>query len=155
MNKDVLFGGIPVVIAGDFRQTLPIVPRGTSADQLKACLKKSYLWNSAKTLTLRINMRAKLSGNSDTAKFAAQLLKIGNGLIPYVDNDSNIQVPQDIGVQVHWITFEFVAFLPSYLYPPKFSLDANILFHVHEGHISAQKGPLLTRTIIQDVVGNR
>ena len=44
-KEDSLFGGVPVIIAGDFRQTLPIVPKGTAADQLKACLKQSYLWS--------------------------------------------------------------------------------------------------------------
>ncbi|GBM88454.1 hypothetical protein AVEN_17496-1 [Araneus ventricosus] len=35
-NKD-LMGGLIVVLAGDFRQTLPVIPRGTMADEIKAC----------------------------------------------------------------------------------------------------------------------
>ena len=38
-NTDTLMGGVTVVLAGDFRQTLPVIPRGTKADELKACLK--------------------------------------------------------------------------------------------------------------------
>jgi len=39
-----LMGGMTVLLAGDFRQTLPVVPRGTRADEVRACLKSSYLW---------------------------------------------------------------------------------------------------------------
>jgi hypothetical protein len=37
-------GGDLILLAGDFRQTLPIIPRGTVADELKARLKSSALW---------------------------------------------------------------------------------------------------------------
>ena len=43
-DTNLLFGGVTVLIAGDFRQCLPVVPSGTSADQLNACLKASPLW---------------------------------------------------------------------------------------------------------------
>jgi len=38
-----LMGGMTVLLAGDFRQTLRVVPRGTRADEGRACLKSSYL----------------------------------------------------------------------------------------------------------------
>jgi len=34
-------GGVTVLLAGDFRQTLPVIPRGTTADEVKSCLKAS------------------------------------------------------------------------------------------------------------------
>ncbi|XP_046666603.1 uncharacterized protein LOC124358346 [Homalodisca vitripennis] len=37
-------GGVTLLMAGDFRQTLPVVPRGTRADEVKACVKRSVLW---------------------------------------------------------------------------------------------------------------
>ena len=40
-----LMGGTVVVLAGDFRQTLPVIPRSTPSDELNACLKASRLWN--------------------------------------------------------------------------------------------------------------
>ena len=43
-DNEALFGGVTVLVAGDFRQCLPVVPRGSTADQLYACLKASYLW---------------------------------------------------------------------------------------------------------------
>nr|XP_034194992.1 uncharacterized protein LOC117611167 [Osmia lignaria]XP_034195335.1 uncharacterized protein LOC117611500 [Osmia lignaria] len=34
-GNDGLMGGVTVLLAGDFRQTLPVVPRGTRADEVK------------------------------------------------------------------------------------------------------------------------
>ncbi|CAF4976546.1 unnamed protein product [Rotaria sp. Silwood1] len=44
-------GGVVVLLAGNFRQTLPVIQKGTMADELKACLKSSYLWRHVKSLT--------------------------------------------------------------------------------------------------------
>ncbi|XP_054727360.1 uncharacterized protein LOC129237018 [Anastrepha obliqua] len=38
------FGGAMILLTGDFRQILPVVPRSTPADELNACLKSSILW---------------------------------------------------------------------------------------------------------------
>jgi len=37
-----LMGRIKVLLAGDFRHLLPVVPRGTPADEVRACIKSSY-----------------------------------------------------------------------------------------------------------------
>ncbi|CAF5011350.1 unnamed protein product, partial [Rotaria sp. Silwood1] len=37
-----LMGGAVLLLAGDFCQTLPVIQKGTMADELKACLKASY-----------------------------------------------------------------------------------------------------------------
>ncbi|CAF1658077.1 unnamed protein product, partial [Didymodactylos carnosus] len=36
--------GVVVLLAGDFRQTLPVIPKETMVDEIKACLKSSSLW---------------------------------------------------------------------------------------------------------------
>ena len=77
-----LMGGTTVVMAGDFRQTLPVITRGTKADELKACLKSSYLWNHVHNLFLTTNMRAKLNGDKSASIFSDQLLCIGDGKLP-------------------------------------------------------------------------
>ena len=38
-----IMGGVTFVLAGKFRQIHPVIPWGTRADQINACLKKSYL----------------------------------------------------------------------------------------------------------------
>ena len=55
-----LMGGITVLLSGDFRQTLPIIPMGTTADELNTCLKASPLWPQWHQLQLHKNMRATL-----------------------------------------------------------------------------------------------
>lgn len=89
-------GGILLVLAGDFRQTLPIIPKGTAADQIEACIKRSSLWETVKTLRLTINMRVQSSNDATASQFAKKLLNIGNGVYP-VDKDGNIKIDQSIG----------------------------------------------------------
>ena len=77
-----LMGNVPVILSGDFRQTLPVVPRGTAADELSACLKASDLWKRVVTLRLTKNMRALAAhraGDASAAKFAKDLLTLGDG----------------------------------------------------------------------------
>ncbi|XP_075978675.1 NUBP iron-sulfur cluster assembly factor 1 isoform X1 [Anticarsia gemmatalis] len=84
-----IFGGLMILLAGDFRQTLPVIPRGTPADELNACLKASPLWNNVKTLSLTINMRVQLQNDQSAAQFSKQLLAVGNGKVP-VDATSGL-----------------------------------------------------------------
>lgn len=64
---------------GDFRQTLPVIPRGTRADQINACLKRSYIWSFVEKLSLKTNMRALRNGDEDMVEFTKLLLDIGDG----------------------------------------------------------------------------
>ncbi|GFW93891.1 ATP-dependent DNA helicase [Trichonephila clavipes] len=43
-GNEQLFGGAFILLAGDFLQSLPIIPRSILADDLNACLKSSVLW---------------------------------------------------------------------------------------------------------------
>lgn len=52
------FGGKVVVLLGDFRQTLPVVTRGSRAQIVGACIKRSHLWTKFTKYRLTINMRA-------------------------------------------------------------------------------------------------
>lgn len=38
-----LFGATLILLSGDFRQTLPVIPRSTYADEINACFKASSL----------------------------------------------------------------------------------------------------------------
>ncbi|XP_029442955.1 uncharacterized protein LOC115083287 [Rhinatrema bivittatum] len=68
-NNNSLMGGLTVLLAGDFRQSLPVVPRGTHADEVKASFKSSYLWPTVKVLSLRVNMRVHLTGDVKAGEF--------------------------------------------------------------------------------------
>ena len=58
-----------VLLAGDFRQTLPVVPWGTHTEKVKACLKSSFLWPTVKVLPLRVNIRVYAKGNFKIEEF--------------------------------------------------------------------------------------
>lgn len=91
-----LMGGLLVIFAGDFRQTLPVIKRGTMADEINACLKSSHLWKYVKTYQLTKNMRVK--GTNRAAKeFADYLLQIGNGTANLNVNHERIELSGIIG----------------------------------------------------------
>ena len=70
------FGGKTILIGGDWRQTLPVVVRGTNAQTVAACLRMSNLWPffEENTYILSRNMRA------SNPAFAEWVLDIGNGI---------------------------------------------------------------------------
>jgi hypothetical protein len=90
------FGGAMILLAGDFRQTLPVIPRSTPADEINACLKSSHLWKIVKTISLSKNMRVELQNDQSGAVFSKQLLQIGNGQIP-IDNSRRVTFPSNFG----------------------------------------------------------
>jgi len=51
------FGGMTVVLGGDFRQILPVVPKGRREHIVSASVKRSYLWNHFKIFKLTKNMQ--------------------------------------------------------------------------------------------------
>ena len=73
------FGCSLILLAGDFRQTIPVIRRSTPADELNACLKSSVLWKDVKTLKLNIKMRVELQNDQSGDVFSKQLFDAGNG----------------------------------------------------------------------------
>ncbi|XP_026475834.1 uncharacterized protein LOC113381056 [Ctenocephalides felis] len=78
-GSDQIFGGAFLLLSADFRQTLPVIPRSTYADEINACLKQSFLWRSVEKLKLTINMRVRLEQGPSAQMFSEQLIDIGNG----------------------------------------------------------------------------
>ncbi|XP_074337031.1 uncharacterized protein LOC141674207 [Apium graveolens] len=77
------FGGITVVLGGDFRQILPVIMYGDRADIVAACITRSRLWSICQVFLLTENMRLK-QGESDSEelkKFTKWVLDIGNGQV--------------------------------------------------------------------------
>ncbi|XP_055922687.1 uncharacterized protein LOC129953463, partial [Eupeodes corollae] len=66
-------GGMVVLLAGDFRQTLPVIQRGTPADEIQACIKSSSLWPTVKKLRLKTNMRVHLHNDVDSGLYAEMI----------------------------------------------------------------------------------
>uniref|UniRef100_A0A1J3HCW3 ATP-dependent DNA helicase n=1 Tax=Noccaea caerulescens TaxID=107243 RepID=A0A1J3HCW3_NOCCA len=75
MSSDKLFGGKTVLLGGDFRQVLPVIPKGSRQDTVLASLNRSYLWNQCNIFTLSKNLRVQ----QDEKEFAKWILQVGNG----------------------------------------------------------------------------
>ena len=75
-KKSSPFGGLAVLLVGDWRQILPVVRNGTRPDIVDATLKSLYLWKIVTRLQLTQNMMAKLRGES--SQFGDFLLSIGD-----------------------------------------------------------------------------
>ncbi|XP_074337659.1 uncharacterized protein LOC141674854 [Apium graveolens] len=80
------FGGITVVLGGDFRQILPVITLGSRCDVVSACITNSPLWKHSKILLLHRNMRLNQGRSEEEIRilknFADWVLKVGNGQIP-------------------------------------------------------------------------
>lgn len=99
-GNNKLFGGALLLLAGDFRQTLPVIPRATIADEINACLKQSFLWRSVETLRLTVNMRVQMQEDESAQIFSKQLLDIGNGEVESYPNSQNIELPHNFCIVV-------------------------------------------------------
>ena len=100
-SSNQIFGGKVIVFGGDFRQILPVIPRGSCSDIVNATINSSYLWDCCQVLRLTKNMRLQNNEQSpdeqETAAFAKWILDIGDGIIGH-ENDgySTIEIPEDL-----------------------------------------------------------
>jgi ATP-dependent DNA helicase PIF1 len=72
------FGGKIILVTGDLRQTLPIIPRATKAELIANSITHSSLWHLFEVMQLSINMRV----NHNERQFAQWLELVGNGQLP-------------------------------------------------------------------------
>ena len=79
-NVDTPFGGKIVILLGDFRQTCPVVRKGSKADTINASIKRSPLWPLFRVATLTTPIR-----NASDPEYASFLTDIGNGAGPELD----------------------------------------------------------------------
>ena len=91
-DRNEPFGGITLLMGGDFQQTLPVIPKGSRKQILDATLTRSYLWNDIFVIHLHRNMR--LRNDPEAEKFAEWLLEIGHGRNS--DEDNEVAIPQDM-----------------------------------------------------------
>ncbi len=85
------FGNIPIIFTGDFRQTLPIIKKGTVGETIDATIKKLSYYKDIKKMQLTTNMRiytATHSISNITAELTTQLSNFNKYLL---DIGSNIQ----------------------------------------------------------------
>ncbi|XP_028058188.1 uncharacterized protein LOC114262047 [Camellia sinensis] len=69
------FGGITVVLGGDFRQILPVMSKGVRGQIMNASLRHSILWKHIHILNLDFNMHLNHKGH-ENANFANFLMEV-------------------------------------------------------------------------------
>jgi len=57
LNEFKPFGGMTIVLGGDFRQILPVVRKGPRQDMVDASINSSKIWTYCNVLRLTVNMR--------------------------------------------------------------------------------------------------
>lgn len=98
MQSSKIFGGKCVLMGGDFRQILPVIPKGTRAAVINACLISSFLWRKCTLFQLTTNMRLLSNAeHCDIQKlkwFSDWLLSVGDGRVGEgEDGIHDIEIP--------------------------------------------------------------
>ncbi|CAH9100410.1 unnamed protein product [Cuscuta epithymum] len=94
------FGGKIVVFGGDFRQILPVIPKGRRQDIVSASINSSYLWQHTNVMHLTKNLRLLHLPGSDQSeyliKFSEWIASIGDGTIGGPnDGFAEIEIPEE------------------------------------------------------------
>ncbi|SGY56839.1 BQ5605_C006g04179 [Microbotryum silenes-dioicae] len=100
------FGGITVLLAGDPRQCLPVVPKASPTQILDACIMNADFWGEVQILHLSTNMRLLAAvyrmTETELAKsreFADWLLGVGDGSAN-IDGGDTITLPDHLCLPV-------------------------------------------------------
>ncbi|PIA56622.1 hypothetical protein AQUCO_00700758v1 [Aquilegia coerulea] len=109
ISEEKNFGGKTVVLGCDFRQTLPVVPKGSRETIVDASISRSYLWSHCRTFKLGINMRLQSENltileTKKVDKLRKWILDLGNGNLPTISmcgeqEPTWIKIPDDYLLQ--------------------------------------------------------
>ncbi|KAL4573147.1 hypothetical protein LXL04_019944, partial [Taraxacum kok-saghyz] len=131
MDKpNVPFGGMTMLVGGDFRQTLPVKPKLKPAEVVGCTLPNSPLWRYFTVYPLLYNMRLSRSNDNGSVlaakqAFASWLIDIGNGIvgIPSLEDPENIS---DVDIPNHLListTTDHLKSLIDFVYTPDVLLN--------------------------------
>lgn len=98
--RSMPFGGLTMLLGGDFRQVLPVIPRKGRAHIVEASICKSNLWQRCKIYQLVDNMRVDrgvppVTVDGRKVPFGDWVLSLGNG--------SEQTIPLDDDIDPSWI----------------------------------------------------
>ncbi|KAL8151439.1 hypothetical protein V2J09_021247 [Rumex salicifolius] len=95
-NRKKIFGGITVLLGGDFRLILLVITKGKRQDIVQACINNSPLWKDCKVLKVTQSMRVmekRIDGTVDTYKqvFNQWILDVDEGKTPPIALEQEAQ----------------------------------------------------------------
>ena len=90
------FGGKTILLGGDFRQILPVVPKGKRQDIVLGSINRSHLWDNCQVFLLTKNMRVNedlttTASRNKILEFKKWVLDIGDGTVPAIAKDGEIK----------------------------------------------------------------
>ncbi len=103
MGSHQPFGGKTVLLGGDWRQSLPVIPQSSRGEIFVSTVQQSYLWIDIKKYKLSVNERIRACGND--VDYADFILQMGNGTLTTYDDailkstsrsPSLIRIPDDM-----------------------------------------------------------
>ena len=86
-NRERMFGGMTMLLGGDFRQILPVIPKAKRQEVISSCINRSKLWAKCQVFKLTRSMRVNEYDNhgtidTDKQKFNRWVLDVGDGKVP-------------------------------------------------------------------------
>jgi hypothetical protein len=94
------YAGKMIICSGDLRQCLPVIRHGDRTNIVQNVMNRSYLWSDFHILHLTVNERVMRHTAMESAEvqdqcrtFASNILRIGNGNIPFFQ-------PDDVTIEV-------------------------------------------------------
>ncbi|GJW53579.1 ATP-dependent DNA helicase PIF1-like protein [Tanacetum coccineum] len=104
-KRNRIFGGMTVLLGGDFRQILPVIPNAKRPEVIQACINQSELWKYCKVFTLTRSMHVNgygCNGEIDNRKqdFNRWVLAVGDGKLPAKKKETEdeptwIEIPEE------------------------------------------------------------
>ena len=97
-ERDEPFGGCAVVLAGDWRQCLPVTEGASPAQVINSCITSSPLWRGFAVAKMSKNMRLlrdptlSAEARARRLQYHADILAIGDGVSP-INSDGKVCVP--------------------------------------------------------------
>lgn len=107
-NFNKPFGGKTVLLGGDFRQILPVLPKKGREDIVMASISKSYLWKQCTVFKLDQNMRLEdniphITVGGMLVSYSEWIIKIGDGNMESISMDDSsepdlIEIPLELRI---------------------------------------------------------
>ena len=95
MQTDEPFGGKVLVLCGDFRQTLPVIPSASRAGIVDKCLNQHPLWRHFTVMHLTKNMRVNAKSDPKLIEWSNWLQRIGDGV-----EGETMRIPEELCKQI-------------------------------------------------------